>query len=461
MLNRRFGMFSRREALKTAGAGFGYLALAGLLGHEAARAGSPREKQAAPGPLAPKSPHFPVKAKRIIFLFMEGAASQMDTWEYKPQLQKDDGKVSPGGGVLTASKFKFSQHGQTGTWISELFPNVAKHVDKLCFIRGLHTDTPAHPQAVIQLHTGSALAAVTRPSMGSWLLYGLGSENQDLPGYITINPPANFGGAVNYGSAFLPAHFQGTRIDDSGYLPNLKSATPRSLERKQIDLVQSLNHDFAAVPGAPEQVEGIIQSYELAFRMQGKVPELLNLSREPQAVLDAYGVVPGPTGRFARQCLMARRLSEAGVRFVEICHPGWDQHSDLHKGLIRNSAATDRPTAALLADLEQRGLLEETLVLFGSEFGRLPTAQGPDGRDHNITGYPMWLAGAGVKKGFSFGASDEYGLHAVEGRMHINDLHATLLALMGLDHEQLTYRYAGRDFRLTDVAGQVASEIFS
>ena len=392
---------------------------------------------------------------------MQGATSQMDTWEFKPQLQKDDGKVGPGGGTLTGSKFKFAQHGQTGTWVSELYPHTARHVDKFCFLRGLHTDTPAHPQAVIQLHTGTALASLTRPSMGSWLLYGLGTENQDLPGYVTINPPPNFGGAVNYGSAFLPAHFQGTRINDLGYLPNLKAQAPAALQRKQLDLVQAMNRDLAASPGAPDQLDGVIQSYELAFKMQGKVPELLDISKEPQSVLDEYGVVPGPAGSFARQCLMARRLSEAGVRFVEVCHPGWDQHNNLHQGLIRNSMATDRATAALLADLERRGLLDETLVLFGSEFGRLPTAQGVDGRDHNITGYPMWLAGAGVKPGYSYGATDEYGLNAVEGRMHTTDLHATILALMGLDHERLTYRYAGRDFRLTDVAGNVVREIFA
>lgn len=454
---------SRRRVLKTASAGFGYLALAGMLGQNAARAagataGTP---PAAPGPLAARAPHFRARAKRIIFLFMEGALSQMDTWEYKPQLQKDDGKVGPGGGTLLASKFKFRQHRQTGTWVSELYPNVARHVDKFCFIRGLHTDTPAHPQAVIQLHTGTALAQLTRPSLGAWLLYGLGTENQDLPGYITINPPPNFGGAVNYGTAFLPAHFQGTRLNDSGYLPNLKAETALSLQRKQLDLLQAMNRDLAGTPGAPDQVEGVIRSYELAFKMQDKVPALLDISKEPRKVLDAYGVKPGPAGAFARQCLMARRLSEAGVRFVEICHPGWDQHNNLHKGLLGNCAATDQPTAALLDDLEQRGLLEETLVLYGSEFGRMPTAQGPDGRDHNITGYPMWLAGAGVKKGFSYASTDEYGLKAVEGRMHTTDLHATLLALLGLDHEKLTYRYAGRDFRLTDVAGNVATELFS
>ncbi len=362
---------------------------------------------------------------------------------------------------MTGSKFKFAQHGQTGTWVSELYPHTAKHVDQLCFLRGLHTDTPAHPQAVIQLHTGAALASLTRPSLGSWLLYGLGTENQDLPGYMTINPPPNFGGAVNYGSAFLPAHFQGTKINDQGYVPNLKAAAAASLQRQQIDLIQSMNRDLAAASGAPDSLDGVIESYELAFRMQGKVPELLDISQEPQSVLDEYGVKPGPAGSFARQCLMARRLSEAGVRFVEVCHPGWDQHNNLHQGLIRNSLATDRPTAALLDDLGRRGLLDETLVLFGSEFGRLPTAQGADGRDHNITGYPMWLAGAGVKPGFSFGGTDEYGLNAVEGRMHTSDLHATILALMGLDHEQLTYRYAGRDFRLTDVAGVVNREIFA
>lgn len=457
---------SRRNMLRSASAGFGYLALSSLLAQTAPRANAAEAVAAAsgkskPGLLAPRKPHFATKAKRVIFLFMQGATSQMDTWEYKPQLQKDGGKVGPGGGTLTASKFKFAQHGQTGTWVSELYPHTAKHVDKLCFLRGLHTDTPAHPQAVIQLHTGAAIASLTRPSMGAWLMYGLGTENQDLPGYITINPPPNFGGAINYGSAFMPAHYQGTRINDTGYLPNLRPHTASNLQRKQLDLIQAMNRDLVASPHKPDQLEGLIESYELAFKMQGKVPEILDISKEPQTVLDAYGVKPGAAGSFARQCLMARRLSEAGVRFVEICHPGWDQHNNLHKGLTNNSLATDQPTAALLADLEQRGMLEDTLVLFGSEFGRLPTAQGPDGRDHNITGYPMWLAGAGVKKGFSYGATDEYGTHAVEGRMHTNDLHATLLALMGLDHEELTYNYAGRDFRLTDVAGKVCKEIMA
>jgi hypothetical protein len=449
--------FSRRDLLRTTAAGFGSVALAGLLNFNKANATiAPTQSES-----APRSPHFPAKAKRIIFLFMEGAISQLDTFEYKPTLQHKDGKPGPGGGTLVGSKFKFAQYGETGTWISELLPNVAKHVDKMCFLRGLHTDTPAHPQAVIQLHTGAAIANLTRPSMGAWLLYGLGSENQDLPGYVTINPPPNFGGAINYGSAFLPAQYQGTKISDSGFLPNVKAATEKSLQRRQLDLVQSMNREFASSPSAPDALEGIIQSYELAFRMQDRVPEILDFNSEPQSVLDAYGIKDGPRGSFARQCLMARRLSEAGVRFVEVCQSGWDHHNNLNQGLLDRSKDVDQPVAALLSDLEQRGLLDETLVLFGSEFGRLPQAQGPDGRDHNITGYPMWLVGAGVKPGFSFGSTDEVGRIATEGRMHTNDLHATLLALMGLDHEQLTYNYAGRDFRLTDVAGVVNREIFS
>ncbi len=449
--------FSRRQVLQTASAGFGMMALAGLLGE--------RRVQAAPKddlkPLAPKAPHFPAKAQRIIFVHMNGAMSQHDTFEYKPQLQADDGKPGPGGGKLTGSKFKFQQYGETGSWFSELLPNLAQHADKMCWLRGLYTDTPAHPQAVVQLHTGSANAALTRPSMGAWLLYGLGSENQDLPGYITINPPPNFGGAVNYGSAFLPAHFQGTRIDDRGNLPNLQSAVARDLQRQQLDLIQAMNRELAQTPGAPDAVEGIIETFELGFRMQEKVPELLDYRRETQATLDAYGVKDGPAGSFARQCVIARRLSEAGVRFVEICQPGWDHHNNLHKGLLDRCGSIDKPVAALLADLDQRGLLKDTLVLFGSEFGRQPTAQGADGRDHNITGYPMFLVGAGVKPGFTYGATDEYGIRGVEGRMHTTDLHATLLALMGLNHEQLVYTYAGRDFRLTDVRGTVVQEIFA
>lgn len=450
---------TRRGLLKSAGAGFAYLALAGLLG-ETARAVAESAQPA--NPLAPKQPSFKPRAKRVIFLFMEGAISSLDTFEYKPVLQVSEGKSAPGGGTLNASKFKFKQYGQSGAWFSELIPNIATHADELTFLRGLHTDTPAHPQAVVQLHTGAANAALTRPSMGSWLLYGLGTENQDLPGYVVINPTPNFGGPVNYGSAFLPAYYQGTPISDEGYLANIQAGRSRALEIEQLDLIQDMNHTLAKKEDAPDAVDGVIKAYELGFRMQDKVPDLLDLSKEPQKVLDAYGVKPGPEGSFARQCLTARRLSEAGVRFVEIRQTGWDHHNNLHQGMIDQTRRIDQPTSALLTDLRERGLLEDTLVIFGSEFGRLPAAQGDDdGRDHNITGYSMILAGAGLKKGFSYGSTDELGQKAVEGRMHINDLHATLLALMGLDHEKLTYRYAGRDFRLTDVAGVVQRDIFA
>jgi len=442
---------SRRNILRSAGVGFGHLALSGLLGSIAGKAAA--QGLNANNPLAPKRPPLPAKAKRIIFLFMEGAISSVDTFEYKPELEKKNGKSGPGGGTITASRFAFKQYGESGAYFSELLPNIATHADELCFMRGLYTDTPAHPQAVVQLHTGSANAALTRPSWGSWLLCGLGTDNQNLPGYITINPPIAFGGASNY--------YQGTAITDQGFMPNIKAATEKDLERQQIDLIQDFNHEAATVPGAPDAIDGVIKSYELGFRMQDTVPELLDISREPQHVLDAYGVKPGLEGSFARQCLMARRLSEAGVRFVEIRQAGWDHHTNLHQGLIDQSRMIDQPTSALLNDLRQRGLLEDTLVLFGSEFGRLPTAQGADGRDHNITGYAMFMTGAGVRKGFSYGSTDEIGMAAVEGRMHINDLHATLLALMGIDHERLTYRYEGRDFRLTNVAGVVQRQVFA
>jgi len=450
---------SRRNILRSAGVGFGHLALSGLLGSIAGKAAAQELNHN--NPLAPKRPQLPAKAKRIIFLFMEGAISSVDTFEYKPELEKRRGKSGPGGGTLTASRFNFKQYGQSGAYFSELLPNIATHADELCFMRGLYTDTPAHPQAVVQLHTGSANAALTRPSWGSWLLYGLGTDNQNLPGYITINPPIAFGGASNYGSAFLPAYYQGTAITDQGFMPNIKAATEKDLERQQIDLVQDLNHEAAAAPGAPDAIDGVIKSYELGFRMQDTVPDMLDISKEPQHVLDAYGVKPGQEGSFARQCLMARRLSEAGVRFVEIRQAGWDHHTNLHQGLIDQSRMIDQPTSALLNDLRQRGLLDDTLVLFGSEFGRLPTSQGADGRDHNITGYAMFMTGAGVRKGFSYGATDDIGMAAVDGRMHINDLHATLLALMGIDHERLTYRYEGRDFRLTNVAGVVQHQVFA
>jgi hypothetical protein len=452
-------LFTRRDLLKTVSAGFGWLAFQGLAAHAAAA-----EKQ---GPLAPKLPHFGARAKRIIFLAMQGGPAHMDTFDYKPKLGADDGKpgLTKAGLKLYGSPFAFRQHGQSGLAISELFPQVARHADKLCLLRGMNTDIPNHPQAFIQLHTGSA--QFVRPSMGAWMLYGLGTENQNLPGYITISPPLALGGAQNYGSAFLPAVYQGTRLGaqrgdvGTASIGNLRNDDlPGALQRHQLDLVQSMNREFLAATANPE-VEGVIESFELAFRMQSEIPKVMDLSRESPATLQQYGIGAGPTNNFGKQCLMARRFAEAGVRYIEVCHAGWDQHQNLKTAITRNCTATDQPIAALLTDLAQRGLLKDTLVMWGGEFGRTPDGRRPDGRDHNAKGYTMWLAGGGVRGGMSYGATDDYGYKAVENPTHIHDLHATLLALLGLDHEKLTYRYAGRDFRLTDVKGRVVKEIFA
>ena len=460
--------FSRREMLKQTACGFGLLALADLCAKQsaAATAGSSLS------PLAPKAPLFAPKAKRVIFMFHQGGPSHVDTFDYKPRLAIDDGK-SPmetgfykgGNRKLLKSPFEFSQHGKSGLPISSLFPNVAKHADKLCLLNGMHTDLPNHPQASVQLHTGSF--QFVRPSMGAWVLYGLGTENDELPGFITINPSGRVGGAQNYGSAFLPSPFQGTPIGaegkavGQGAIPNIQARAPAGLQRKQLDYLQSLNRDRLAADGVNTELEGLIESYELAFRMQGAVPKVLDLKDESQATLDAYGVGDKATDNFARQCLLARRFAEAGVRFIEIATGGWDQHQNLRSALTKNCEGIDRPTAALLQDLEQRGLLEDTLVISGGEFGRTPHASKPDGRDHNATGYSMWLAGGGVKGGLRYGATDEHGIKAVENAVHVHDLHATILHLLGLDHTKLTYRYSGRDFRLTDVHGNVVKDIIA
>ncbi len=447
-------MLTRRDLLKSVSAGFGWLAFSGLAA-EAAATGR--------GPLAPRAPHFPPRAKRVIFLCMQGGPSHMDTFDYKPKLTADSGKpgVSKGGGSsLYGSPFQFSQRGQSGLWISELFPKVAEHADDLCLLRGMNTDIPNHPQAFVQLHTGSA--QFVRPSMGSWALYGLGSENENLPGFITISPPIQFG-AQNYGSAFLPAVYQGTRLGaqrgDVGEakMENIhNSQLNPQLQRQQIDLVQSMNRDLLSGAGANPEVEGVIESFELAFRMQSEVPKVMDISNESPETLKLYG-----PGDFAKQCLMARRFAEAGVRYIEVCHAGWDQHQQLVSKLKSNCAATDQPIAALLTDLKARGLLQDTLVIWGGEFGRTPDGRRPDGRDHNAKGYTMWMAGGGVRGGLSYGSTDDYGYKAVEDTVHVHDLHATALHLLGLDHEKLTYKYAGRDFRLTDVHGRVVKEIFA
>jgi hypothetical protein len=450
-------LFSRRAALKTTACGFGYLAFAALASKEA-RAQEPGYES----PSAPKAPHFTARAKRVIFLFMQGGPSHVDTFDYKPRLQADHGKDANARRKWMASPFKFARRGQSGLFVSELFDNVARHADDLCVLNGMHCDNPSHPQATIQLHTGSP--RFVRPSMGSWVLYGLGTLNSNLPGFITINPPGGLGGAQNYGSAFLPAAFEGTRIDGVGdrALPNLANRfLSPPMQRRQLDLVQSMNRDLLARSGGQnQQIEGLIESYELGFRMQSSVPDVVDLTRETDATRELYGIGAGlPSDAFGRQCLLARRFAEAGVRFIEVSHGGWDHHAQLTDKLTRNCRATDKPIAGLLTDLKQRGLLDDTLVVWGGEFGRTPAAQNDDGRDHNNRGYSMWLAGGGARGGTTHGATDEHGAQSVTGKVHVHDLHATILHLLGLNHEQLTYRYAGRDFRLTDVHGNVVRDV--
>lgn len=451
--------FSRRDALKTMSAGFGFTAFAGL----SAMASSGYQN-----PLYPKSPHFAPRAKRVIFACMRGGPSHVDTIDYKPALAKDNGKTSNNskGRKLMQSPWEFSQHGQSGLPISELLPNLANHADKLCLINGMHGDVPSHPECYLQLHTGSF--QFVRPSMGAWVLYGLGTENQNLPGFISLCPPSRVGGAQNYGSAFLPAVYQGSKFGDQNQ--NLKDVSfahlgnkrfSGDLQRKQIDLVQSMNTDLKARHPDNKQLDGVIQSYELAFRMQAAVPEVMSLENESAATLQSYGIGEKATDGFGREALMARRLAEAGVRFIEIGHSSWDQHKTLRSRLSSNCKAIDQPMAALLEDLDARGMLDETLVIWGGEFGRTPFVKHNDGRDHNATGFSFWMAGGGIKGGQRYGATDEHGINAVENRFHFHDLHATVLHLLGLDHTQLTYQYAGRPFRLTDVHGHVAHDIIA
>jgi Protein of unknown function (DUF1501) len=457
--------FNRRRFLQTTSSGFGYLAFSALntwaAGQAATGAGSP---------LAPKAPHFAQRAKRVIFLFMPGAPSHVDTFDYKPKLEADNGKESGRGrggpATLLGSQWKFSQHGRSGLWISSLFPNVAKHADDLCLMRSMTTELPNHPQAVSAMHTGSS--QFIRPSLGAWTLYGLGTVNENLPGFITINPPLQGGGAKNYGSAFLPAIYQGTKVGSSNPFaqgPQRSNiSNPRysaDAERTQLDFIQSLNKARLAEEGYDPQIEGVIQSNELAFRMQNVAPQVMDMDKESEATKKLYGIGETATDGFGKQCLLARRFAEAGVRFIEVSFGNWDQHRNLSTDLPRNCGAIDKPIAGLLSDLRQRGLLKDTLVIWGGEFGRTPHAQSGDGRDHNNKGFTMWMAGGGVKGGINYGSTDDYGYEAVENKVPTHDWHATILALLGLDHEKLTYRYAGRDFRLTDVSGNVVREIFA
>jgi len=467
---------SRRAALKSLASGFGYLAFAGLA-HEA----SARDAATAQNALVATASHVGARAKRVIFLCMKGGPSHVDLFDYKPLLQQHSGRPMNGryGAKLLGSPFRFARHGESGQWISELLPNLAGQADELCVIHSMHTDLPNHSQAFTQMHTGSF--QFIRPSVGAWTLYGLGTENAELPGFITLSPPSDNGGARNYGSGFLPAICQATKIGTNqipGFyaallgidrepgppLRNIKnSILKRDEQRDQLDLIRALNaHKLKRDVYHPE-IEGAIESFELAFRMQDEIPDLLDLKSESESMLKLYGVGSGlPTDRFGRQCLLARRLAEAGVRFIEVTTPvDWDHHFMLKDELRKSCVATDRPVAALLADLKQRGLLEDTLVIWAGEFGRTPYAQSGTGRDHNNRGFTVWMAGGGVQGGIRYGSTDDYGYKAVENQVHIHDWHATILHLLGLDHERLTFNYGGRDFRLTDVYGRVVSDILA
>jgi hypothetical protein len=462
---------SRRKLLLAGGTGFGLLAFAGL----AHGAGLAARRFDAANPLAPRAGHFAPRAKRVIFLFMHGGPSQIDTFDHKPLLERDHDKPLPFAkpriqfaqtGNLMKSPWKFAQHGESGLWASELFPEVAKHIDKLCIVKSLHGTNEAHGGALLALHTGSD--TFVRPSMGSWIVYGLGTENQNLPGFVTICPTLGHGGVNNWSSAFLPGVYQGTPIGNAS-VP-AKDAVIRHLankhwtdaeQRAQLDYLASLNKDHLDARVADAALEARIQSYELAYRMQSEAAGVLSIEDESAATKALYGIDDKTTGNFGRQCLMARRLCESGVRFVQVTHSyKWDQHGNLKNDHEKNAREVDKPIAGLLHDLEARGLLADTLVLWGGEFGRTPTAQG-DGRDHNPHGFTMWMAGGGMKRGFSFGETDDYGFYATQDKVHIHDLHATMLAALGIDHEKLTYRWAGRDFRLTDVHGRVVHELFA
>jgi len=473
LCDNRITAFGRRDALRTLSCGFGLLAFAGIAQQSAARGLWTPGDDGSDNPLAPKAGHRPARAKTVIFLCMSGGPSHVDTFDHKPALARDDGKSLGGGRAgaqLLASPFKFAQHGKSGLWMSELVPSIAAHADDICLLRGMNTAVPAHAQASVLMHTGSF--QFVRPSFGAWTLYGLGTVNQNLPGFITLNPPSGNGGAQNYGAGFLPAIYQGTRVGmertaargrqaGKEAMPNLSNPSlTAEAQREQLDLVQKLNKARLNRDRTDDQIEGVIESYELAFRMQAEMPELMDITGEKAKTLELYGIGQG-NDEFARQCLLARRFAEKGVRFIEVNLGGWDTHRNLKADLERQAGLLDRAVGALLTDLKQRKMLDSTLVVWGGEFGRTPYAQNADGRDHNHKGFTMWVAGGGTKGGFSYGSTDEHGIEAVDGKMDIHDWHATLLALMGIDHERLTYRWAGRDFRLTDVKGNVHDAIFA
>ena len=462
---------SRRNFLKTTSSG---LAMLGGISLQTLAANAGDNNLDWSHSLTTHLPHALPKAKRVIMLFMHGGPSQVDTFDYKPQLQKDDGKTLPFAPAknisatpkLLKSPWKFKKYGEAGQWVSELLPHITGHIDDLCILRSLHSRGQSHGQAVSMLHTGSD--NLVRPSVGAWVSFALGSDNPNLPAFVSISPAAGHGGPRNYGCAFLPAKHQATTIGYNGKLGDAKikhlhnKELSQDEQRKQIELLQAMNEEYRDRSGTDAQIQGSIESVDLAYRMQKVAPEVLDIGSEPKHIQKMYGVGEKETDNFARQCLLARRLAEHGVRYIEVSTGNkWDQHGNLKSGHEKNALMTDRPVAALLSDLKAQGMLDDTLVIWGGEFGRTPIAQGNNGRDHNPQGFTMWMAGGGVKPGMAYGNTDEYGYYAQENRVHMHDLHATVLHLLGLDHEKLTYRYAGRDFRLTDVYGKVVRDILS
>ena len=449
---------SRREMLARSGAGFGLLGLASVL--DQAEAADPASTSSR-NPLAPRQPHFTPRARRIIFLFMNGGPSHVDTFDPKPELVRQAGKKGPGGKWMP-SPFKFSQQGQSGTEVSELFPHLSECIDDICVLRSMYTSTPNHEPGLFMMNSG--IQQPLRPAMGSWLNYGLGTENQNLPGFVVLCPGKPVVGPALWSNSFLPGIYQGTHINNAkidpskviGHLSNRHLG--RTAQRRLLDLMQRLNQEHLKQRTRDAQLDARINSLEMAYRMQFEAQQAFDISRETKVTREAYG-----KGQFADGCLIARRLVERGVRMVQVFYGSgqpWDAHGNImdHR---RDAGKSDQPIAALLKDLKSRGLLDETLILWSGEFGRTPTAQGARGRNHHATGFSAWLAGGGIQGGLVHGATDELGMHSVEKRMSVHDLHATILHLMGIDHEKLTYRYSGRDFRLTDVHGEVAHEIIA
>jgi hypothetical protein len=469
---------SRRDLLKRAGTGFGLLGLAGLFAEEsiAVAAGeAPARSNRAALPLAAQTPHHAPRARHCIFLYMPGGPSQLDTFDPKPRVAIDNGRPLPfekpklmrtKTGNLLASPWKFARHGDSGIPVSELLPHLATCVDDLCVIRSMVADNINHTGASLQMNTGEQ--AFSRPSLGSWLIYGLGSENRSLPGFVVISQAAPPPGASLWSSSFLPAAYQGTWIKDlRDPIRDLNDPLGNmDRQRRKLNALNRLNELHRQSRAIDSALEARIASFELAFRMQLQAPEAFAIDNESPATKGLYGIDDPVTETFGKQCLLARRLVERGVRFVQVYDTGknnnsWDHHNKLKEGLTRSCAGVDRPIAGLLMDLKARGLLADTLVVWGGEFGRTPTAEGTDGREHHPFGFTMWLAGGGVKGGLIHGSTDEFGWYAVQDSVHVHDLHATILHLMGIDHTRLTYRYGGRDYRLTDVFGRVVEEIIA